>query len=102
MNETSVKSGWWRCSSVGQRLPAEPGKAEIDGECLHEDAVEAVRDWVGELAEWFDSVADATPTFDTAMLLLAGEYDDLPRWSGESELVEMAEAVRARLGGIYE
>ncbi len=101
MNAAVTNGGWWRWSSVGQRLPVDTGKAEADGEYLHEDAVEAVRDWVGELAEWFDNAAGVTPTFDTAMLLLAGEYDDLPDWSCESELVEMAEAIRARIGGIY-
>lgn len=83
-------------------MPGFTGPADADGESLHEEAVEAVRDWVGELAEWFGNVADVTPTFDAALSLLAGRYDELAScWSGEGELVELAEEVRARLGGIY-
>lgn len=102
MEAAANTTGWWRWSPIGQRLPVYPGPAEAGGAYLHEEAAEAVSEWLGELAEWFGNAVGVTPTFDTAMLLLAGEYDDLPSWSCESELVELAESVRARLGGIYE
>jgi|SRR5579884_2094692 len=102
MDAAVKNNGWWRRSSVGQRLPVEPDRDAAEGEYLHEDAVQAVRGWLGDLAEWFDGVAGVRPTFDTALSLLVGRHDDIPRWSGEAELLELADDIRALLADIYE